>query len=211
MQITEFVFTGNTVRYSDDELKELIFTSRLERNPVYCMLFDKRDKQLPFIAKYDIDITWPDKATVTVYGKDITGYVYYKDFYIYFDKDGIVVEFASEPLEDAILIEGLEFGQMVLHRKLPTKRSESFALILSLTKMIKKNELKVDRIVFDSELNITLYIGNIKAVVGADEYLDEKLTKIKDLLPGLSAYSGVLNMENFREGTERFWFRQNSE
>ena len=211
LRITEFVFSGNTLRYSDEELKNLIFTTDIECNPVYAMFVDKHDKEIPFIAKYEIDVEWPDKANVTVYGKDIIGYVYYKDFYIYFDKDGIVVELSNELLDDVILMEGLEFGQMVLYQKLPTKREESFSLILSLTKMIKKNEIDVDKVVFDSELNMTIYRDNIKVVLGKDEYLDEKLTKVKVLLPSLEGYSGVLNLENYREGNDNFWFRQNSE
>lgn len=211
LRITEFVFSGNTLRYSDEELESLIFTTETEKNPLYCMFIDKADKEIPFIAKYEIDVEWPDKANVTVYGKDIIGYVFYKDFYIYFDKDGIVTEFSTELFEDAILIEGLEFGQMVLHKKLPTAKEESFPLILSLTKMIKKNELKVDKIVFDSSLSMTLYMGNVEVVLGEDEYLDEKLTKVKALLPSLEAYSGVLNLENYKEGSNSFWFRQREE
>lgn len=211
LRITEFSFSGNTLRYSDEELKNLIFTKDIESNPLYIMFVDKQDKEIPFVAKYEIDVEWPDKANVTVYGKDIVGYVYYKDFYIYFDKDGIVVELSNELLEDVILMEGLEFGQMVLYQKLPAKKEESFSLILSLTKMIKKNEIAVDKVVFDSELNMTVYIGDIKVILGKDEYLDEKLTKVKVLLPSLEGYTGVLNLENYREGNNSFWFRQNGE
>ncbi len=211
LRITEFAFSGNTLRYSDEELKSLIFTEDIEFNPVYAMFVDKQDKEIPFIAKYEIDVKWPDKANVTVYGKDIIGYVYYKDFYIYFDKDGIVVELSKEQLDGVILMEGLDFGQMVLHQKLPTKKEESFSLILSLGKMIKKNEINADKVVFDSELNMTLYVGNIEIVLGKDEFLDEKMTKVKVLLPSLMEYSGVLNLENYREGNDSFWFRQSGE
>jgi len=211
LRITEFAFSGNTLRYSDEELESLIFTSDIEYNPVYAMFVDKQDKEIPFIAKYEVDIEWPNKANVTVYGKDIIGYVYYKDFYIYFDKDGIVVELSKELLDGVILMEGLDFGQMVLHQKLPTKKEESFSLILSLGKMIKKNEIDADKVVFDSELNMTLYVGNIEIVLGKDEFLDEKMTKVKVLLPSLMEYSGVLNLENYREGNDSFWFRQSGE
>lgn len=211
LRITEFAFSGNTLRYSDEELESLIFTSDIEYNPVYAMFVDKQDKEIPFIAKYEVDIEWPNKANVTVYGKDIIGYVYYKDFYIYFDKDGIVVELSKELLDGVILMEGLDFGQMVLHQKLPTKKEESFSLILSLGKMIKKNEIDADKVVFDSELNMTLYVDNIEIVLGKDEFLDEKMTKVRVLLPSLMEYSGVLNLENYREGNDSFWFRQSGE
>ncbi len=209
LRFNEYVFTGNTLKYSDEELKELIFSSELERNPLYFMFFADKDKEIPFIAKYDVDITWPDKVSVSVYGKNVIGYVYYKDFYFYFDKDGIVVECSSfDKMEGAVLIEGLEFEHMVLYDKLPTEKEETFSLILSLTKMLKKNELEVDKIEFDDDLNITLHIYDIKVVLGQDEYLDEKITKVQDLLPTISEYAGTLNMVDFKEGTDNFWFRK---
>ncbi len=209
LRFNEYVFTGNTLKYNDEELKELIFSSELEQNPLYFMLFADKDKEIPFIAKYDVDITWPDKVNVSVYGKNVIGYVYYKDFYFYFDKDGIVVECSSfDKMEGAILIEGLEFEHMVLYEELPTEKKGTFSLILSLTKMLKKNELEVDKIEFDDDLNITLHIYDIEVVLGQDEYLDEKITKVKDLLPTISEYTGTLNMVDFKEGTDNFWFRK---
>lgn len=198
---------GTIRRYNDEELKEMIFTTKLEYNPLYWIFFKKEDKEIPFIAKYDVDIEWPNKANVTVYEKDIVGYVYYKDFYIYFDKDGIVVESSTKLIDNAILVEGLELKQMVLYQKLPAVKAGSFELILSITKMIRQNELKVDKIYFDHDLNITLYTGNIKIALGADEYLDEKMTKVRLLLPSLEGYSGTLNLENYKDGNNSFYFR----
>lgn len=209
LRFNEYVFTGNTSKYTDEELKNLIFATEPERNPIYYMLFADKDREIPFIAKYDVDITLPDKVKVSVYGKNVIGYVYYKDFYFYFDKDGIVAECSSfDRMEGAILVEGLEFGQMVLYEKLPAKNEKTFTLILSLTKMLKKNEINVDKLEFDKELNIILHIGNVEVLLGKDEYLDEKITKVKDLLPTVSKYSGTLNMADYKEGTDNFWFRK---
>lgn len=209
LEFTEYVFTGNTSKYTDEELKSLIFATKQEHNPIYYALFADKDREIPFIAKYDVDITWPDKVKVSVYGKNVIGYVYYKDFYFYFDKDGMVAECSSfDKMEGAVLVEGLEFGQMVLYEKLPTENEETFTLILSLTKMLKKNEVNVDKLEFDKELNIILHIGSIEVLLGKDEYLDEKITKVKDLLPTVSQYAGTLNMTDYKEGTDDFWFRK---
>jgi len=209
LRFNEYVFTGNTSKYTDEELKKLIFATELEQNPIYYMFFAEKDREIPFIAKYDVDITWPDKVKVSVYGKNVIGYVYYKDFYFYFDKDGIVAECSSsDKIEGAILVEGLEFGQMVLYEKLPTDNEETFTLILSLTKMLKKSEINVDKLEFDKELNIMLHIGNVEVMLGKDEYLDEKITKVKDLLPTVSGYAGTLYMADYKEGTDNFWFRK---
>lgn len=209
LRFDEYVFTGNTSKYTDEELKNLIFATDLERNPLYYMFFADKQREIPFIAKYDVEITLPDKAEISVYGKNVIGYVYYKDFYFYFDKDGIVAECSSvDKVEGAMLVEGLKFNSMVLYEKLPVEDESTFSLILSLTKMLKKNEIDVDRLEFDEELNIILHIGDIEVIIGRDEYLDEKIAKVKDLLPVVSRYAGTLNMTDYKEGTDNFWFRK---
>ncbi|MBQ9765940.1 MAG: hypothetical protein IJW18_07060 [Lachnospiraceae bacterium] len=210
LRIKEYRFSGNSLRYSHEELQELIFASELEKNPIYYWLFADKDKQIPFIAKYDVEIDFPDKAEITVYGKDVIGYVYYKDFYFYFDSDGIVVESSPNLLEGVILIEGLEFNSMVLNRKLPVENKEIFNLILSLTKMIKNGEVianVVDKIEFDKELNINLYIDNIQVKLGKDEFLDDKISKVEDVFPDIKGMTGTLNMEAYNDTNDYFWFR----
>ena len=64
---------------------------------VYIRCFGKKNKQIPFIQKYDVEVTiWPDKMNVAVYEKAIVGYISYMGCNMYFDKDGIVVESSSE-------------------------------------------------------------------------------------------------------------------
>lgn len=210
LTFTEYVFTGNTSKYTDEELKALIFPTRKEQNPFYYMFFADKDREIPFIAKYDVDITLPDKVNVSVYGKNVVGCVFYKDFYFYFDKDGMVVECSSfDKMEGAVLVEGLKFEHIVLYEKLPTVKEETFSLILSLKKMLETNELVVDRLEFDSELNIILHISDVEVIIGQDVYLDEKIIKVKDLFltTPIGEYRGVLNMTEYTEENERFWFR----
>lgn len=75
------------------------------------ILFKYTDKkapklEIPFIAKTVIDIKWPSTINITVYEKSIIGYVYYYGSYMYFDKDGTVVESSYELLDGIPEIKG---------------------------------------------------------------------------------------------------------
>ena len=87
-------------------------------NILFYVLFGEKDKEITFVQKYDVDIEWPDKLTVTVYEKPIVGYISYMGCNMYFDKDGKVVESSSASYENVPQIEGLEFKSIVLNSKL---------------------------------------------------------------------------------------------
>ena len=47
---------------------------------------------------------------IIIYEKSIVGYVSYMSSYMYFDKDGIVVESSSSQLDGVPWVTGLDFG-----------------------------------------------------------------------------------------------------
>lgn len=212
LRIVSVQYVGNT-RYSEEEMDQLLFEEGYERNPIYCFFANHylEKKEIPFIETYDIEfISW-NSVKVTVYEKSIAGYVDYKGFYMYFDKDGIVVESSKELLEGVVKIEGLDFEHIVLHQVLPVEKKEVFNLILALTQMLTKYEIDVDKINFDGGMNIWIYRKDVVVQVGGDVFLDEKMAKLKDLLPNLEGLSGMLYMDDFSEETEEFRFKKNGE
>ena len=60
-----------------------------------------------------------------IYDKSIVGYVSYMSSYMYFDRDGIIVESSPDCLPGVPWITGLEFGRIVLYQHLPCKRSQN--------------------------------------------------------------------------------------
>ena len=48
------------------------------------------------MQRYDIDFDGPFAVSITVYEKNVVGYVDYMSSHMYFDKDGIIVESSSE-------------------------------------------------------------------------------------------------------------------
>ena len=72
--------------------------------------------------------------------------------------------------------------------------------------VLNKYELATDRIYFDSKYQITLYFGDAKAKIGGDDYLDEKVMKLKTILPELEGKKGTLHMENYSEDMQNITF-----
>jgi cell division protein FtsQ len=107
-------------RYTDQQIRDMVLESRLDYNSVYLYLkyrfFTTPD--IPFIEKLDIEMNSRHEVTIYVYEKIVTGCVYVMGEYMYFDKDGIIVESSSEKVEKVPVIEGLQFRDIVLHDKL---------------------------------------------------------------------------------------------
>ena len=193
IRITSVTYIGNT-RYTEEELTELLFDKPYSLNPIYCFWESNygEKKQIPFIQSYDINFQSWNTIQIQIYEKSIVGYVDYKGYRMYFDKDGIIVESSQEALENVIKIEGLYFSHMVLHQKLPIEEEKIFNLILSLTQVLIRYELPVDK-------------------VGQDIYLNEKIAKVNDLLPSIMGLSGEINMKEFTEDTEEFRLKKDKE
>lgn len=209
LRITSVQYVGNT-RYSEEEMSRLLFLESYEQNPIYCFFANqyKEKKQIPFIETYEIEFLSWNQIKVTVYEKGIAGYVDYKGHYMYFDKDGIVVESSQELLDGVVKIEGLDFEHIVLHQVLPVEKEEVFNLILSLTQMLTKYAIDVDKISFDAGMNIWIYRKNVVVQMGKDIYLDEKMAKFKDMLPQLEGLAGTLYLDDYSEDREEFRFKK---
>ena len=85
---------------------------------------------IPFVTKIDIDFISKNEISVTVYEKSVAGCVEYMDGYVYFDKDGIVLESSQEIIEGIPCIRGLNFTEWEMGKKLPIDNESKFKSIL---------------------------------------------------------------------------------
>lgn len=218
-QIKSVEVEGNEY-YSEKEIEELIINTPLEKNAWYLFWEYKYGKpdSIPFIDTIEVSVKGNGKVHITVYEKSIIGMVEYLDSYIYFDKDGILVEcIKSEKMENGNVpeniksipeITGLDFSNLVLHEKLPVKDSNVFVTILTLSQMLKKNSLMPDKINFNKDLDIVLYFGEAKVSLGTDDNLAEKIIRLSSIVDKLEGRKGILHMENFNEDTKNITFEE---
>lgn len=200
VNITEITVTGNK-RYTDEQMVDILFPDKASRNTAFCYLQDRfgEHEPIPFIEDYKLVFTGLGKVEVIVYEKSVVGYVSYMSSYMYFDKDGIIVESANSRLEGIPWITGLKFGHIVLYQKLPVGSSEIFQEILNLTQILSVYDMNVDKIQYNSFGEATLYMGAIEVILGSNESLNGKVAELNDMLPELEGLSGTLYLDTYSE------------
>jgi len=199
---------GNT-HYTEDEIKDMVLTNTLSNSSIYLSMKyrNKEIKGIPFIETMDVSILSADTIKITVYEKALAGYIEFLGHYMYFDKDGIIVESSSEKTAGIPQVTGLKYGYVVLYEKLPVEDDSIFKQILSITQLLNKYEISTDKIYFDDSLDMTLYFGEAKVMIGSQDYLDEKIMKLKYILPELEGKKGTLRMENYSEDMKNITFQ----
>lgn len=203
-RVNKITFLGNR-QYSNKELEKLIFSEDLDYNSAYAFVKDKwkPHKTLPFVDRYELHWKNPFSLDIIVYEKNIVGYVEYMSGNLYFDGDGIVVESTKKNLPGIPKITGLKFSKVSLYKTLPVEDKAVFRDILNLSASLKAENLECDHIDYDAMSNATLYMGDIKVLLGNNEDMEQKLSSLKDILPALSGRKGTLDLTKYRGRKEK--------
>jgi cell division septal protein FtsQ len=204
------VYVEGNIHYTNEEIMDMVMGGRYGHNSLFLSMKyrDKGVENIPFIETMDVTIQSRDTIRITVYEKALAGYVSYLGLYVYFDKDGIVVETSQDPTPGIPQVTGLQFDHVVLHEKLPVENEDIFNEILNLTQLLAKYSLTVDKIYFDSDYEVTLVFGEARVALGDSTNLEEKIMKLQYILPSLEGKKGVLNMREYTEDTKTYSFEQ---
>lgn len=210
--VTQVDITGNE-HYTQEEIKQLVMDGPYGNNTIY--LYFKYNKKkvdnIPFIERMDVKILSASHIKIEVYEKALAGYVEYLGHYLYFDRDGIVVESSTKQIEGIPFVTGLDFDHVVLHEALQVGDSKIFNMILTITQLLTKYNIPTDKIYFDKNQDVTLFFGDARVFVGSLKYIDEKINELSLLLPKLEGYKGVLHMENYVGEGGNFTFEKDTE
>lgn len=203
IHVNKITVEGNK-QLSDSQVEQYLFDGTFGKNSlwVYAQKVLGHKVEMPFVEKYTVEFISPFDVKVTVIEKGIVGYIEYMESYMYFDKDGMVVESSKKLISGVPPITGLSFDYVVVHKKLPAKNEKIFDRILDAAKLVKKYEISVKQIKLDNNRNVTLYVGDIVAEMGNDAMLNEKVSVLNDMLPILKGKKGRLNMKQYQENGE---------
>ncbi|MCC8138409.1 MAG: MSCRAMM family adhesin SdrC [Clostridiales bacterium] len=212
-RIKKVTVSGNT-RHSAEKIEEDLITDFLSGSTLYlwwtCKSGDIPDS-MPYLETMKVTMTSPFSIRVTVTEKDLAGY-FDTGSYVYFDEDGVVLEISDELYDDIPIITGAALGEVTLYQKVPTESSSQLRTILSLLELLDYQELTASEIRFAEDSEITVYIGYIEAVLGQDEYLEEKIANLKAILDTMTASTaGTLHLENVTGKNEDITFTPSDE
>jgi len=199
--------------YTEEQIKSKVVNSGLTGNTFFLYFtyaFD-RGVEIPFVEKISVEVTGINSVDIIISEKAMIGCIHYMSEYIYFDKDGVVVESNTEKLEGIPVIEGVNFTKMNLHEKLEVKEEDEdiFERIMGVSQLLSKYEIETDKVVFDAKKRVTLYVGDIRVSLGKRDMYDEQIAELSKLLPEAikEKLKGELDMENFQEGQDRSIFK----
>lgn len=202
------VYVDGNIHYSDEEIMNIVTEGTLGNNSLYLSLKYKNKgiDTIPFVQTMDVDILSPDTIRITVYEKSLAGYVEYLGHYMYFDKDGTIVESSESKTAGIPQVTGLKFNYVVMYEPLPVEEETVFETILDITQLLNKYNLSADRLYFNPNYEMTIYFGNVKAAIGNGEDIDEKVMLLQSILTDLEGKSGTLHLETYTEDTKNVTF-----
>lgn len=180
-------------------------------NTLLLYLKNKMNKleDIRFVSKMDIELTDKNTISVTVYEKSIAGCVLYQNSYVYFDKDGIVLDTSENRISKVPCIQGLTFSEWEMGKKLSSSDDKKFQTILTITQLVEKYNLEIDGIRFTAENEIVLKQGGITIELGEGEYLAVQMMNLGNILENLKGMSGTLYMKDFDSENATASFRKN--
>lgn len=206
-RVTKVEVIGNS-HYTAEEIQDMVLTGGVKDNSILlsAKYRNKSIGDIPFIESMDVEVLGHNSIRIMVYEKSLAGCVTYLGNYMYFDREGIVVESASIATEGVPEITGLHFDYVQLYETLPVENEEVFKEILTLTQLLEKYEICADKIYFDPDMNVTLYFGQAKVRLGDDSHIDEKIMQLSVMVSAIEGKSGVLDMSDFSENTKTLTF-----
>ncbi len=191
-------------RYTQEQITGQLMKTALDHNSLYLFLKYRyvTKLRLPFVEKVDVAMNGTHSVTAYVYEKMIAGCIEFMGEYMYFDKDGIIVECSSKRLADVPIIKGLKFDRIILSEKLKVQKEELFDVIINLTQLIEKYEVAVDTVSFSSDYEVTLDCGNVTVLLGKKSTYDEALSELHNILAETGDRKITLDMRNYVKGTD---------
>lgn len=189
---------GNS-RHAAEEISDGLLDGFLMKNTLYLQWKYRNGTipdTLPFLDSIKVQMKSPFEVRVDVSERDPVAYVN-KGSNAYFDENGLVLAITDEVYDGVPVVTGADVDTPVLYQKLPVTSSAQLRTILSVTQLLNYQELEAKEIRFDESGDITVYIGKVEAMLGQDEYMEEKIANLRAILNKMDNANGVLHLESF--------------
>ena len=157
--------------------------------------------KLPFVEDIDVKYESHDTVVLHIYDKKISGCIKYMGQYVYFDKDGIVLQSLSEHKKDVPMVTGIKFGKFSIGKAFSVKDEKLFSKIMNISQLISHYNINVSRIHSSSD-GIMLYSGKVRVFLGKKDMYDDELAALSDVLKTTAKRNlkGSIDMSDYHSG-----------
>lgn len=136
-------------------------------------------------------------------------YLDYMNSCMLIDRNLKVVGSEQEVPEGIPKVTGLSFEQIIVGNTLEVTNKEAAKYAMKLVDCIHKNGLDIAEVYVSLDLSATLYVGNIKILMGQDVSTEEKLHDLRDFYDDVKGLSGVLDMQELSKNNLGYSFKTN--
>ncbi len=205
------VKVSGTDHYTDQQMIDIVTGGKDYGNTLLFLLESRLNPALDVTFIDKIDVTYVDRNTVeiNVYEKAMAGCIKSGSHYVYFDGDGTVLELSDNKLDDVPCIEGLTSDDVKQGEKLVVEDPGFFQEILTMTQLIYKSGVKIDKITYDDGQNLILHKDGIKINIGGADNLETKFLNLQSILDSLNGKKGTLDMSNYSTTNRNVIFKEN--
>ena len=187
--------------YTEEEIRSRLFTKKTDK---YAVLFAYRINKInipdiPFVEKVDVELVDKNSVIVYVYDKAVIGCIEHMGKYVYFDREGIVVDSSSEKLEGIPSITGVAFNGYTMNEPLDIGSPKIFDTILEILLLLEKNSLTADEIEFGLRGDVILYMSGDKVLLGRSENYDFRINNLANILRFAPEGNFSFDMRNYNE------------
>lgn len=202
---------SGTDHYTDQQMEDIVSGGKKYSNTLLFILNNKMNPpgDVTFIDKIDVSYVNRNTVSITVYEKAMAGCIEYNGKYAYFDGDGIVLEISDKKLDDVPCIEGLTSDNVEQGKKLSVGDNSFFQEILTMTQLIYKNDIQIDKITYDNKQNLILHKDGIKIKIGNADNLESKFMNLENILSTLKGKKGTLDMSTYSASDGNVIFKEN--
>lgn len=205
------IFQLKTVRVrgnlhnAPEEITELLLQRPIAGNTVLAKLLNTNRKieDPGFIDSIDVEILGPDTVRVYVTERSFVGCIPAGAYWWYFDSSGKVLARTSDRMEgeNVPYVEGLENrGDPEIGSYLSVVNTKAFSMLAMLRARIDANPAMMpDKVVFAGDGSMSLYYGDVVALLGTGEKLELRLKELSGVMSELmnGDYHGTLHLETY--------------
>lgn len=202
-RVTQVTVEGNTF-YTNEEVEQMFCQDLLDKNTITFFLRDYfgLKKEIPYVREYKAEFKGLGKIHIKLYEKAIVAGVQYMNEYIYFDKEGLVLESSGEKRADIPLFDVTGLTNFALYEKIQLNNKALLERILKISNLLVHYSIKADRILFNSRNEAILYSGKIKVCLGKQEDYDNAVAALQSVLITAleKKMSGEIDLSNYKVG-----------
>lgn len=136
-------------------------------------------------------------------------YLEYMNSYMLIDKDMKVTGSEQEVPEGLPKVTGLNFDQIIVGSTLEVTNKEAAKYAMKLVDCIHKNSMDIAEVYVSLDLSATMYVGNIKILMGQDVSTEEKMHDLRDFYEDVKVLNGVLDMQELSKNNLGYSFKTN--